>query len=141
MGDPARLVNLLENIDVDNIRIERDSYFPGAYIIDLPLDSTPGHIWQDIFSREWKLSKHLWDRKLFLMGDKLRLLTSPEDVKEKIDWVKDVLKRTNAGVEEHNRRLKVVEAEASKEAQKTLEEDQANTEMIRDTLRRHIRTV
>lgn len=137
MREPVRKVMLLEPIDVDKIRIDRDHYFPGAYVIDLPLDSMPGHVWQDIFEREWKLSRQLWDRKLFLIGDKLRLLTPPENIKEKLDWIKDVLDRTNTGVELYNREAKAVGAETAKQARKRiLEDEKSKTEMIRDALRR-----
>ncbi len=137
MKEPIRRVILLEPIDVEKIRIDRDDYFRGAYVVDLPLDSTPGHVWQDIFEREWKLSRQLWDRKLFLMGDKLRLITSPDNIREKLDWIKDVLERTNASVEAYNREAEALEAETAKKARKKiLEEDKSKTRMIRDALRR-----
>lgn len=137
MKEPTRKVILLEPIDVDKIRIDRDHYFPGAYVIDLPLDSTPGHVWQDIFEREWKLSRQLWDRKLFLIGDKLRLLTSPDNIREKLDWIEDVLEHTNASVEAYNREATALEAETAKQArERILGEDESTTRMIRDALRR-----
>jgi hypothetical protein len=137
MKEPVRKVMLLEPIDVGKIKIDRDHYFPGAYVIDLPLDSTPGHVWQDIFEREWKLSRQLWDRKLFLIGDELRLLTHPENIEEKLDWIRDVLERTNTSVELYNREAKAVEADTAKQARRRiLEEKKSKTEMIRDALRK-----
>ena len=62
------------HIEADKIVIKKDHYFSNAYIIDRPLDSIPDHIWQDIFERQWKSSRHLWDRKLSVVGNKLRLV-------------------------------------------------------------------
>ena len=87
MKETVKQVKLLEPVDVDNITIKRDHYFRKAYIIDLPLDSTPDHVWQDIFEREWKSSRHLWDRKLFTIGDKLRLVTTANEIAEKAEHV------------------------------------------------------
>jgi len=78
MKEIAKKVKLSKPFDVDKITIKRDRYFPSAYIIDLPLDSIPDHIWQDIFERTWKASRHLWDRKLFVISDKLRLVTTAD---------------------------------------------------------------
>ncbi|MGQ9539214.1 MAG: hypothetical protein ACUVTE_06520 [Candidatus Bathycorpusculaceae bacterium] len=76
MSEKAKKINLLKPFDVSKISIEKDRYFYDAYILDLPLDAVPDHIWQDIFEREWKSSRHLWDRKLFIIGDKVRLVTT-----------------------------------------------------------------
>lgn len=75
--------NLLKPFDVDTINIRRDRYFTNAYVVDLPLDSTPDHVWRDIFERTWKSSRHLWDRKLFVMADRLRLVTPADDFGKK----------------------------------------------------------
>ena len=123
----------LEPLNIDKIAIMKDHYFPDAYIIDLPLDSKPDHVWQHLFEREWKSSRQLWDRKLFVMGDKLRLVTSANNVKEKLDWVKQVIGQTNRDVKEHNRSAKIRAVELSKKA---MEEERTTIERIRNGLRR-----
>lgn len=138
MKEVAKKVKLLKPVNVDKVRIKQDHYFPNAYVIDLPLDSTPDHVWQDIFEREWKSSRHLWDRKLFVVGRNLRLLTTAYDVKEKLDWVKEIIERTNKGIKEYNRELEA--RAAQKEEQLKRQEESANVEMIRDMLRRHFGT-
>jgi hypothetical protein len=45
MKDYLRKVNLSESINVDAIAISKDHYFADAYVIDLPLDSVPSHVW------------------------------------------------------------------------------------------------
>lgn len=67
----------------------------------------PDHIWQDIFDREWKAGRHLWDRKLFIIGDKIRLTTTEEDFEEKLDWIERVIDGTNKAVDEYNRSMKL----------------------------------
>jgi len=95
MSEKAKKVNLLKPFDASKISIEKDRYFHDAYMVDLPLEAIPDHIWQDIFEREWRSSRHLWDRKLFIMGDKIRLITTEDDFKEKLDRVEHVINQTN----------------------------------------------
>jgi hypothetical protein len=75
-------IKLCEFINADSTVITKDRYFADAYVIDLLLDSVPNHVWQNIFEREWKSSRHLWDRKLFVVGDNLRLVTTKDDIQE-----------------------------------------------------------
>lgn len=127
---------LLEPINVDSIVISKDRYFADAYVIDLPLDSVPNHVWQDIFEREWKSSRILWDRKLFVVGDDLRLITSKSDIEDKLDWVKQVIARTNNSVDEYNRQE---EARSRLEGEIRVggtEEEKRSVETIRNSMRR-----
>ena len=127
----AKNVKLQEPINVDKIEIVKDHYFQGAYTIDLPIESTPDYIWQEIFDREWKLSRKLWDRKIYVVGSKLRLVTSANNLKEKLDWVREIVKRTNKAIDEYNRG-----AEARAQVtRRTMEKEKADIEMIRNTLR------
>jgi len=133
----VKKVMLLEPIDVDQVKIKRDHYFSNAYIIDLPIDSIPDHVWQDIFEREWKSSRHLWDRKVYIVGSSLRLVTPASSIKEKLDWVKEIVDRTNKGVEEYNLEAEARITQMDEELKKQmLEEEEANIEMIRDTIRK-----
>jgi hypothetical protein len=136
MNEIAKKVKLLEPVDVDKITIKRDHYFPNAYVIDFPLDSTPDHVWQDIFEREWKSSRHLWDRKLFVMGDKLRLLTTADEIEEKLGWVKHVMEQTNTDIDEYNREAESRATEMEEQMKRTIEEEKANVERMREVIRR-----
>jgi len=131
MKEIAKKVKLLKPFDVDKITIKRDRYFPNAYIIDLPLDSMPDHIWQDIFERTWKSSRHLWDRKLFVIGDKLRLVTTADEFGDKLDWIEQVIEETNKGIDEYDRRVQKEEMH-----RQTLWEEKARVERMKDALRR-----
>ena len=131
MKEIAKKVKLSKPFDVDKITIKRDRYFPSAYIIDLPLDSIPDHIWQDIFERTWKSSRHLWDRKLFVIGDKLRLVTTADEFGDKLDWIEQVIKETNKGIDEYDRMVQKEEMQ-----RQTLWEEKARVERMRDALRR-----
>ncbi|MCW3980338.1 MAG: hypothetical protein NWF11_02575 [Candidatus Bathyarchaeota archaeon] len=138
MGRVVGKVNLLEPFDIDRIIIERDYYFPSAYSIDLALDAVPDHVWLEMFEKEWKLSRRLWDRKLYVLGDVLRLVTSSTDVTEKVEWVQQIIKQTNKSIEVYNSNLEVREALRAKHARmETLEEERENVEMMKDTLRKH----
>jgi hypothetical protein len=131
-------IKLLKPFDVDKITIKRDSYFPNAYIIDLPLDSMPDHVWQDVFEQTWKSSRHLWDRKLYVLSDKLRLVTSVDEFEDKLNWIEQVVKETNKTIDEYNRATEEEGKTRIKEEmeKQTLSEENASVEMIRDNLRR-----
>lgn len=133
MSEKVNKVNLLKPFDVDKISIKKDRYFHDAYIVDLPLEAVPDHIWQDIFEREWKSSRHLWDRKVFIVGDKVRLITTEEDFEEKLDWIEQVIKQTNKAIDEYNRSIK---AAKEFEVKKAAWEERAAVERLREILMR-----
>jgi tRNA uridine 5-carbamoylmethylation protein Kti12 len=138
----ARKVRLLASPNVDSISINRDRYFHNAYTIDLPLDSMPDHIWQDIFEKEWKSSRHLWDRKLFIVGDKLRLATTVDDLEDKLDWISQIIERTNKDVEEYNQETEARETQVEDDARRrTAEGDRVSVDTIRDTIRKRLGTI
>lgn len=142
MKEVARKVRLLASPNVDFISINRDRYFHNAYTIDLPLDSMPDHIWQDIFEKEWKSSRHLWDRKLFIVGDKLRLATTVDDLEDKLDWISQIIERTNKDVEEYNQETEARETQVEDDARRrTAEGDRVSVDTIRDTIRKRLGTI
>jgi hypothetical protein len=129
MIEKAQKVKLLKPFDAGKISVERDHYFSGAYIVDLPLETLPSHVWLDIFEHEWGSSRHLWDRKLFVIGDKIRLVTTEHEFEEKLDWVEQVIDQTNKAIDQYNRATQVAE-------QQSTWEDKARIERLRATLRR-----
>lgn len=136
MKDYLGKVKLSGLINADSIAISKDRYFADAYVIDLPLDSVPNHVWQDIFEREWKSSRHLWDRKLFVVGDNLRLVTTKDDVEDKLDWVKQVIERTNTLIDEYNRQEEARTQIEEGMRGRSLEDERMSIDTIRDSLRR-----
>ena len=141
MSGTSKKVNLLGPVDVDKIIIRRDHYFSNAYVIDFPLDTTPDHVWQDIFEREWKSSRHLWDRKLFVVGDKLRLVTQASDIEDKVDWIKQIMEKANQRIDFYNQEAEVRATE--KEGRKRLkpEEEKASIEAMKDIVRKRLETI
>lgn len=136
MKEVAKKVKLKEYVDANTITINRDGYFRSAYVIDLPLDSVPDHAWQDILDREWRASLRLWDRKLFVVGDKLRLVTTLDDIEGKLDWIKQVIERTNEGIDEYNKEINARKAQKEEETHKQIREEQASIDTIRASLRK-----
>jgi len=137
MKEVAKKVNLLSSFDAEAVAIGRDRYFRKAYVIDLPLGAVPDHVWLDIFDREWRSSRHLWDRKLFVIGDKLRLVTTLSDIEDKLDWVKQIVEETNKEIDEYNREETAREAQIEEGKRKeALEEEKLGIGTIRNTLRK-----
>jgi hypothetical protein len=129
MSRLGKKVNLMKPIDADKIPIRRDTFFPDAYIIELPLDSQPDYVWQTLFEQEWKSSLHLWERKVVVVGNKLVLITTPTQIEEKIDWIKRMVESTNTRVERFNETQQIMEEVEKKEALREHEN------IIRDALR------
>jgi hypothetical protein len=138
MKDISRKVNLLKTSDADKIDINRDYYFADAYTIDFPLDSTPDHIWQDIFEREWKSSRYLWDRKLFIVGDKLRLVTTIDNIEDKLDWVKLVVERTNKCVDDYCAEAEARILQLEQQVRRDVLEEDELVEQVRNRIRKII---
>jgi nucleotidyltransferase/DNA polymerase involved in DNA repair len=139
LREVARKVRLSESIDADTVAISKDYYFANAFVVDLPLETVPDHVWQDIFEREWKSGRHLWDRRLFVVGEKLRLVTTVNDIEDKLDWVKQVIERTNRDIDECNQEAAVREAQIKGDVKsQVLKEEQTSVDMIRDLLRKRL---
>ena len=141
----AKKAKLVETLEAKDIEIKRDSYFVNAYTVDLPLDSIPDHVWQDIFEKQWKSSRHLWERKLFVVGDKLRLVTPPDEMGKKLDWVRKIVDQTNLEVTEFNREAEAREVQISQTevelTEQILEKERRTVEIIRDILRKRSKTL
>lgn len=138
MGNIPRKVNLLKPFNVDGINITQDSYFLNAFIVDLPLDSTPDHVWQSIFEQKWKSSRHLWDRKTFIIANTLRLVTPPDEFEDKLNWIESVIAETNRTIDQYLNALQQDdERRIKQEVQKhTSWEEKARVEIIKDILRK-----
>jgi hypothetical protein len=91
-----KMPTFLKYADINKLAIRTDPNFPNTYIIDIPLESMPNQTWQLIFEETWKTSRHFWDRKLFVVGDKLRLVTTIDEIPEKLVWVINVVEETNS---------------------------------------------
>lgn len=131
--EPTKKVHLKKPVDVDKIKIKKDRFFANAYTIEFELDSQPDHVWHTFFEREWKLSRHLWDRKVVILGDKLLLITTPNHVEDKVSWLKEIIDATNKRVEEY------IEAEKEREERETRKvraDESVAIEKIREALRR-----
>ncbi|UCE43757.1 MAG: hypothetical protein JSV57_05245 [Candidatus Bathyarchaeota archaeon] len=129
MSRSSKKVNLMESIDVDKILIQRDIFLTGAYVIQLPLDSQPDYVWQTLFEQEWKSSLHLWERKVVVVGDKVLLITTPNEIAEKIDWLRKMIESTNMRVE------RLMLAQEVKEEAETTELLAKHENIIRDEIR------
>jgi len=132
MSRMSKTVNLVEPIDVDRIPIRKDVFLKNAYVIELPIDCQPDYVWRTFFEQEWKSSLHLWERKVVIVGDKLLLITTPDEIGEKIDWLKRMIESTNMRVERFSQTRQLVEdAEEADELGK-------HENIIRDALRMKI---
>ncbi|OGD47919.1 hypothetical protein A3K79_04205 [Candidatus Bathyarchaeota archaeon RBG_13_46_16b] len=139
LREVAKKVGLSESIDADTVAISKDHYFANAFVVDLPLEAVPDHVWQDVFEREWKSGRRLWDRKLFVVGEKLRLVTTVNDIEDKLDWVRQVTERTNRDIDEYNQEVAAREAQMKDDTRsQVLKEEQTSVDMIRDNLRKRL---
>jgi hypothetical protein len=130
-------VRIMTPLDASKICVSQNPSFPESYVVDLPLDSVPDSEWRDTFDLKWKSSRDLWDRKLSLIDDKVRLVTTVDGFVEKLEWVEKTIDETNDAVNEQYRMIEK-EKEMIRDATVPLE-SQADTprrEMILEILRR-----
>lgn len=111
MAEFAKKINIKHPINLDHVDIRNDPFRPGAYVISLPLDGHPSYAWQTLFDLELWSSLDFWDRKVLAVGDQLKLVTTLNNLQEKLNWLERIVLATNRRVDEHNRNV-----EAEKEA-------------------------
>lgn len=122
----------LKPIDPEKLKIEKIDAFPDAYAFELELDSTPDNVWEQIFEDEWKTSFYTMKRQVQVVGNRLRVVTAPDEVKDKIEWVKSLVKSTNERVETYNK-----EVERKNEAEKLKRAKERETiEKMRESLKK-----
>jgi hypothetical protein len=133
----AKSVRIMTPFDTSRICVSQNPTFPDAYIVDLPLDSVPDQEWRNAFELKWKSSRDLWDRKLLLINDKVRLVSTADGFVEKLEWVEKTIDETNGAINEQIRLIEK-EKEMIRDAttRQTLQTGTLGTEMIVETLRR-----
>ena len=133
----AKSVRIMTPFDMRKICVSQNPTFPDAYIVDLPLDSVPDQEWRDAFDLKWKSSRDLWDRKLSLIDDKVRLVSTSDEFVEKLEWVEKTVNETNDAIKDQCRIIgKEKEMIREATAKQALQTDMHGSEMIVETLRR-----
>ncbi len=109
----------LKPIDPDNLKIEKSALLAGAYVFDLELDSTPDHQWILAFEAERQASRYMSARTpVAVVGNKLEVITLPDEIKDKVEWIKRLVDSTNKSIEKYNEQIKQRhEAEQEKQLQ------------------------
>jgi hypothetical protein len=51
-------------------------------------------------------SLDFWDRKVLIVGSELKLVTTLNNLQEKLNWLDRIVVATNSRVDEHNRNVK-----------------------------------
>lgn len=130
---------LVKKVTIGNIRdpnqvgLEKDPFRPGAYVITLRLDCEPTCVWQTLFQQVVWPSLESWDRKVLIVGRELKLVTTPSQVAEKLQWIEELITATNVKVDEYNAR--VTAAEDSKDS-KLMDDASIRNDIARWHLRR-----
>jgi hypothetical protein len=128
----SRKVNL-KPVDPDKLKIEKSAVLSGAYVFDLELDSAPDHHWILAFEAELQASRHTNARTpVAVVGDKLEVLTLPDEIKRKVEWIKGLVDSTNKNIEEYNEQIKQRhEAEQDKQ-----QKEQETIKRMREALKK-----
>lgn len=128
MKNNSKKVNL-KPFDHDKLKMYKSNEFEKAYTFELELDSAPDHVWAQIFNNEYHTSMYLMKRNVNVSGKRLLVVTSPHDnLKEEIEWVKELVNSTNQRWEQYNKEVE------EKEKLKKAEEDE-DKKKIRDKLK------
>lgn len=122
MSERSEKVKIKHPIDPNSVSVQKDPFYPNAYIIALPLDSEPSYVWQRLFEQQLWRSLDFWDRKVVIVGREMKLVTTRDRVGEKLGWLEELVKGTNERVEEYNKKVKI-EREKKEEPHAVDEED------------------
>jgi hypothetical protein len=132
-----KTIKILKPFDASKISINKLAHFSDVYVVELPLDSTPDENWRSAFEQKWRSSRDLWDRKIYLIRDRIKLLSSVDCFDEKLDWMENIIDDTNKTVEEYDRMLekenKLIKGETAKQL---LQIESNKATVIRDALLR-----
>jgi len=102
----SRKVNL-KPIDPDKLKIEKSILIVGAYVFNLELDTTPDHHWILAFEAELQASRHMRaGTPVAVVGNKLEVLTLPDEIKGKVEWIKGLVDSTNKSIEKYYEQTK-----------------------------------
>ena len=124
-------MNIEHPADASNLLIEKDTFHKNAYIISLTLDSDPSYVWQTLFQKELESSLDFWERKVVITGKELKLVTTPDNISTKLEWLEKLVTATNKQIDEYNEFVKRKSEEIRHE-----EQDTVRTEVSRWLLRR-----
>jgi len=102
----GKKINIKHPVDARSIAIQKDPIYPNAYLISLPLDSDPSYIWQAFFEQEMRSSLDFWERKVVIVGRELKLVTTPNNIEDKLKWLERSVAAANKRVEEYNKDMK-----------------------------------
>jgi len=106
MVNLSRKVNL-KPIDPDKLKIEKSVLLVGAYVFDLELDSAPDHHWILAFEAELQASRYMRaGTPVAVVGNKLEVLTLPDEIKGKVEWIKGLVDSTNKSIEKYYEQIK-----------------------------------
>ena len=106
MVELGKKVYIKHPVDARSIAIQKDPVYPNAYLISLPLDSDPSYIWQAFFEQELRSSLDFWERKVVIVGKELKLVTTPNNIEDKLNWLESSVAAANKRVEEYNKNMK-----------------------------------
>jgi hypothetical protein len=132
-----KTIKILKPFDANNISINKLPHFSDVYVVELPLDSTPDENWRSAFEQKWRSSRDLWDRKIYLIKDKIKLLSTVDCFDEKLDWMENIIDDTNKTVKEYDRMLqKESELIKGETAKQLLQIESSKANVIRDAISR-----
>jgi hypothetical protein len=132
-----KTIKILKPFDANKISINKHPHFSDVYVVDLPLDSTPDENWRSAFEQKWRSSRDLWDRKIYLINDRIKLLSTVDYFDEKLDWMENIIDDTNKTVKEYDRMVeKESELIKGETARQLLQIESNKATVIRDALLR-----
>jgi hypothetical protein len=128
----SRKVNL-KPVDPDKLKIEKSALLPRAYVFDLELDSTPDHHWILAFEAKRQASRRMHaSTPVAVLGNKLEVATLPDEIRDKVEWIKGLVDSTNNRIENYNEQI---EQKHEAERQKQLKE-QETIKRMREALKK-----
>jgi hypothetical protein len=124
----SKVVNL-KQIDPEKIKIEMVPGSESNYTVWLELDSEPDSIWTRIFYGE--VAKNMQIGQAMISVACVTVLTTRDDFKKKIEWLKKIVDYTNQQVEQHNSKVEQEREEQRRREAKGMEDIKKMREQLK----------
>lgn len=121
----------LKPVEPTKLKIEKSNEFEEAYAFELELSSRPDSIWKLLFNQQLQESLYPTKRQVTILDDKLRVVTSPDTTRDKIEWIRDLVRLTNERAELYNKDVD----KAKKAEEKRLAEEEETIKKMRESLK------
>lgn len=122
----------VEIIGVDTDTLEKDEEFSDAYAFYIKLSDKPDRLWESYLAA-WDKALHTMQRKVSVVGDKLRLVfVYGDNIENYTKFARGIVENTNKRVKDHNRKVELEEKRELSEQEKSRRKEEEIRQKLRE---------